>query len=151
MYNKLRKADIEMIKRHEGYSSIWYKDDGGVATVGYGHTGPLPEGFTPPLDKKMAEQLLLIDLTKYESAVNTLVKAPLTPNQYAALVSFCYNVGIGALENSSLLRKLNAMDIPGAAAELLRWNKDNGLEIAGLTNRRLCERELFMKGYTDVA
>ena len=85
-----------------------------------------------------------------EADILKYVKVPLTDNQLSALVSFVYNVGIGAFASSTLLRKLNARDYVGAANELLRWDKGtvNGKKVVlrGLTIRRAKERAVFLKG-----
>ena len=73
------------------------------------------------------------------------VKVPLNPNQFGALTSFTYNLGAGNLRSSTLLRKLNAGDYAGAAAEFARWNKAGGKVLKGLTRRRAAERALFEK------
>jgi lysozyme len=146
----LRKEDVDIIKQFEGFSPVWYKDGGGVDTIGYGHTGELPHGFEPPLTEESATRLLLRDVEIYESAVKRNVRVCISQDQYAALVSFCYNVGILAFINSTLLQKLNADEVIGAANELLRWNRDNGKVVAGLVNRRVAERNLFLRGW-DIA
>jgi len=74
-----------------------------------------------------------------------LVKVPLTENQASALIVFAYNVGIFALKRSTLLRKLNAKDYAGAAAQFGVWNKSNGKVLKGLIRRRAAERALFEK------
>jgi lysozyme len=80
---------------------------------------------------------------KFEAGVKRLVKVPLAQGQFDALVSFSFNVGLGALGSSTLLRKLNAGDYRGAAAEFPRWNKAGGKVYEGLTRRRAAERSLF--------
>jgi len=85
------------------------------------------------------------DVREAEDAINDLCKVSLTQNQFDALVSFVFNVGVGAFKSSTLLRKLNAGDYDGAAGQFPRWNKDNGREIAGLTKRRHLEQSVFQK------
>lgn len=134
----------QAIKTAEGLRLTAYKDGGGVWTIGYGHTGAdVREGLTIPLSE--AERLLTRDLRVAEGHVNDAVKVKLTQNQFDALVSFVYNVGGGAFRSSTLLKLLNAGDYGNAADQLLRWNKDNGKVVDGLTNRRREERELFLR------
>ena len=90
------------------------------------------------------------DVYKRQDLLNTcrdvasLVKVTISDNQFAALVSFAFNVGSTALKNSSLLKKLNAKDYAGAANEFAKWNKGGGKVLAGLTRRREAERQLFL-------
>ena len=91
-------------------------------------------------------------LSQFEADVISLVKVPLTQNQFDALVSFAFNVGSDidadtiaeGLGDSTLLKKLNRKDYLGAANEFLKWNKCKGVVSKGLTNRRTRERELFL-------
>lgn len=143
---------IELIKSFEGYSSTAYDDGVGVWTIGWG-TVVKPDGS--PVKKgdvtnvTQATQYLQHDLDRFERAVNDAVKVPLTQNQYDALVSFTYNVGISAMRGSTALRRLNAGDYKGAADALLSWNKGRikgKLTVMnGLTRRRNAERDLFLK------
>ena len=87
------------------------------------------------------------DLKKFESAVNQ-VKVPLNQNQYDALVSLAYNIGVGAFLSSTLFKKLNTKDYKGAAEQFDRWNRAGGKVMRGLTNRRAKERKLFEKALT---
>lgn len=132
---------INLIKEFEGCRLKSYLCPAGVWTIGYGHTqGVKPDMVITQLD---AERFLRQDLKRFEDAISTLVKVSLTPNQFSALVSFVYNVGINAFKNSTLLRKLNQKDYKGAANELLRWDKVNGKPLLGLTKRRIAEKDLF--------
>ena len=79
----------------------------------------------------------------FAAQVAALLKVPTKQHQFDALVSFAYNCGIGNLRSSTLLRKLNAGDFPGAALEFHRWNRANGRVLAGLVRRRAAEALLF--------
>ena len=92
-----------------------------------------------------AKEYMAHDLKKFESAVNTAVVVPINQNQFDALVSLAYNIGIKAFKNSTLLKKLNVGDIRGAAAQFDVWNKAGGKVMQGLVNRRAVERKLFEK------
>ena len=116
----------------------------GVLTIGYGHTGPdVKPGMT--ITQKQAEDLLAKDLAKFASTVTTSVKVPLNANQNGALISFTFNVGSGAFQTSTLLRRLNAGENPNTVAkeELPRWNKGGGKVLPGLVRRREAEVKFF--------
>lgn len=141
---------IALIKGFEGCRLTAYPDPGtGGApwTIGYGWTYPIDGKPIKPgmkIDQATADRLLKTGLVSYENDVLKLVKVKLTQNQFDALVSFAYNVGSRALSTSTLLKKLNAGDIKGAADEFLRWNKAGGKEMPGLTRRRKSERDVFL-------
>jgi GH24 family phage-related lysozyme (muramidase) len=90
-----------------------------------------------------AETLLRGDVLDTCRDVEALVDVPLGDNQFAALVSFTFNLGRGSLAKSMLLKKLNAGDYAGASAEFQRWNKAGGKVLDGLVRRRTAEAELF--------
>ena len=138
---RINEAGLNLIKDFEGCRLKAYLCPAGVWTIGYGHT----QGVKPDMviNQLQAERFLIQDLKRFEDAVTSLVKVPITPNQFSALVSFAYNVGTGALYDSTLLRKLNKKDYKGAANEFLRWNKAGGKVLPGLTRRRLAEKDLF--------
>lgn len=145
----INKETLELIKSFEGLELKAYKDAVGVWTIGYGHTSMAGDPKVVPgmvITKQEAEALLLKDLVKYENGVKRWVKVPLNPNQYGALVSFCYNVGEGNLSKSTLVKKVNAGDFAGAAKEFAKWNKAGGKELKGLTRRRTAEASLFLRG-----
>ena len=128
-----------------------YLDGGGVLTIGWGHTGTdVYDGQT--ISQEEADALFVADVAEAEDGVNRLVTVPLTQNQFDALVSFAFNVGTDidedtkaeGLGDSTLLRKLNSSDYIGAADEFMKWNKDNGVVVKGLTRRRRAERDLFL-------
>lgn len=153
MSRKTATKGIDLIKEFEGCKLTAYKCPAGVWTIGYGHTGTVDgkavaSGMT--ISAAKATELLRADLSKFEAAVNTYVTAPITQNMFDALVSFAFNCGAGALKGSTLLKKLNAKDYDGAAAEFPKWNKASGKVLAGLTRRRRMESILFMTGAAAV-
>lgn len=150
---KLTKAGMNLIQHFEGclkkegdkFKS--YKCPAGVWTCGWGSTGP-PHGehdidSTTRWTREQCDDAFLKDMEKFERSVRKLVRVPLTANQYDALVSFTYNCGATALERSTLLKRVNAGDHKGAAAEFAKWNKVRGKPVAGLTRRRASESLLY--------
>lgn len=135
---------IALVKQFEGLYEKPYRDVNGAWIIGYGHTIGPDEHFIR-ITREEAVGLLCNDMTRYADAVTRNVRVPLNNNQYCALVSFCYNVGIGAFRSSELLIKLNKGDCAGAADELLRWKYAKGKVLPGLVRRRQAERALFLK------
>ena len=153
MTRKTATKGIELIKEFEGCRLTAYKCPAGVWTIGYGHTGTVDgkligKGMTITAAK--ATEMLKKDLAEFEAAVNGCVTVPITQNMFDALVSFAFNVGAGALRRSTLLRKLNAKDYDGAAAEFPLWNKAGGKVLNGLVRRRERERQLFLRNAAEV-
>jgi len=132
---------IKLIKQFEGCVLTAYRCPSGIWTIGYGHTTGVKQGMT--ITQAQADAYLKNDLSKYEGYVSKYVKVSLNQNQFDALVSFTYNCGGGALQSSTLLKKLNSGDYAGAANEFPRWNKSNGRVLSGLVKRRAAEQKLF--------
>lgn len=147
MSKKTAEPGKTLIKQFEGFRATAYLCPANVWTVGYGTTRisgkPVRSGMKVTTDE--AENLLDEDLKRFEDAVNSLVQVEITQNQFDALVSFVYNVGVGSLQKSTLLKKLNAGLFSEAAEQFLRWDKAKGKRLAGLTRRRKAERELFLR------
>jgi lysozyme len=141
MTRRLNEVGLELLKKWEGCKLKSYKDVGGVWTIGYGHTRTARANMT--ITQEEADRLLREDLSVFADNVEKAVKVPLSDNQFAALVVFAYNVGQGAFNKSTLLRKLNAGEFESVPTELLRWNKVKGVVVNGLTNRRKGEAELW--------
>lgn len=161
----LNDAGLDLIKSFEGIPDgdpatvniDPYLDPVGIWTIGWGHAisvgGAYLRGnasrraaydlYPGGITLQQAETLLRGDVLDTCRDVESLVQAPLTDNQFAALVSFTFNLGRGNLARSTLLRKLNAMDYAGAAAEFARWNKAGGKVLDGLVDRRAAEARLF--------
>ncbi len=138
---------IDIIKTFEGFESHPYRCSADVATIGYGTTRVGGKRVTmdmEPISRERGEELLRIDLEKVERAVSRLIKVELNSNEFSALCSFCYNVGSGNLQNSSLRSKLNRDDRDGAADEFPKWRRAGGKILAGLVRRREFERKLFV-------
>jgi len=137
---------IELIKEFEGLEEKAYPDPGTGGdpwTIGYGHTGPdVYPGLV--ISKSRAEELLVQDLRRFEDAVETLIDVELNQNEFDALVSFTYNVGEGALGDSTLRRRLNAEEdkCPVFQQELPRWVNGGNGPMPGLVRRREAEAKL---------
>lgn len=138
----LTVPSVELVKILEGFSEEPYLDESGVLTIGYGWTNGVESNHR--LDREDAEKLLVIALGYVNAKVNSYVEPELTDNQCIALHSLVYNIGIDAFHNSTLLKKLNNNDFPGAEAEFGRWIYVNGKKISlGLVERRKIEKMLF--------
>lgn len=145
MTRRISDEGLALIKRWEGCRLTAYRDVAGVLTIGYGSTGPhVRPGLR--ITQGEAERLLLRDLARFERAVATLVTVPLNDGQFAALVSFAFNVGEGALGRSTLLKRLNAGDLTAVPGELMKWVNASGRKVAGLVNRRSAEAGLWARG-----
>lgn len=135
---------LALIKDFEGLRLEKYQDVVGKWTIGYGHLILSTESFPRPITLVQADALLRQDLAVSEAGVNKWVSMALTQNQFDALVSFTFNLGVGNLQNSTLLKMLNQGQLQAAADQFLRWNKAGGKEVPGLTRRRIAERSLFL-------
>lgn len=140
--SKIGKAGLDLIKDFEGWKDTAYICPAGVLTIGYGSTGPHVKAGMK-ITQERGEELLREDLDRFEKAVTRLVTVPLRQNQYDALVSFAFNVGISALERSTLLKRVNARQFDLAFGEFAKWNRAAGKPLAGLTRRRAAEAALF--------
>lgn len=162
---EINDAGLELIKSFEGIPDgdpetvniDPYLDPVGIWTIGWGHAIWVNGGFLRGRENRgaakalypggitvaQAEQLLRGDLLDVCRDVESLVEVPLTDNQFAALISFTFNLGTGNLSRSTLLRRLNEGDYEGAAVEFHKWNKAGGRVLQGLVRRRAAESELF--------
>lgn len=135
----------------EGFSAVPYNDAANNATIGYGHllhAGPVTQADRThwgSITRSRGLDLLSGDLLKAERAVLELVRPPVVfQHRFDAVVSFVFNVGVGAFAGSHLLQKLNSRSRRGAADELLKWVFAGGQPLPGLLNRRKAERRLFL-------
>jgi len=142
---KTSKKGIELIKKFEGLRLSAYYCPAHKLTIGYGHTGEdVREGMKITVEE--AERILKKDCERFEKGVNEMVHVSLEQHQFDALISFSFNLGLGYLESSTLLKKINVGDNAGALTEFLKWNKANGRVLEGLVRRREAEQELFFRG-----
>ena len=139
---------INLLSSFEGCELVAYLCPAKVWTIGFGTT-VYPNGVKvkkgDSCTLEQAKQFKAHDLKRFEKTVSDLVKIPLTQNQFDALVSLTYNIGTGAFEKSTLLKKLNAGDYQGAADQFTVWNKGGGKVLQGLVNRRAKEKEVFLR------
>lgn len=145
-------ARRQVLEPSEGLRLIAYRDCVGVLTIGYGHTSMagapvVREGMK--ITAAQADEILSRDLGKFERGVVALLttaKEPVTQHEFDALVDLAFNIGLGALKSSSLLRCYLAGDKAAAARKFMDWNKAGGKVVAGLTARRRREAAWFMDG-----
>jgi len=145
---RISEKGINLIKKYEAFSSVPYVCPAGLPTIGYGNT------YYPNMQKvKMTDKAITKDeadvifkkvLSYFETDVNVYVIPNLKQQQFDALCSFAYNVGIGNFKSSTLLKKVNANpNDPTIKAEFLKWNKSKGRVLNGLTKRRNEEANLY--------
>jgi lysozyme len=133
-----------LIQHHEGLRLKAYRCPRGRLTIGWGHTGDVKEGDV--ITEHQADVIFEHDLETFEDGVSYLCQhIALSDNQFAALVSLAFNVGINAFSKSTLLRKLLRGDVAGAEEEWPRWNHVNHVVDVGVTARRADELALFMR------
>jgi lysozyme len=119
---------------------LWSKGYKGLWTIGWGNTGPeVTEGTV--WSRRYAEKKLREMVARHERAVENVVRVPLTQNQFDALVSLSYNMGIGKAK--TLIKHVNNEDWDKAAKAFLMYNKAGGRVVNGLTRRRQAEKRLF--------
>jgi lysozyme len=136
-------ACLSLIKRFEGFSATAYYCPAGYLTIGYGHVLSA-ENAVSAISESDAEILLMHDIRYAERAIARLISSSLTQGQHDALVSFTFNLGAGALQRSSLRRKINAGLHEEVPTELMRWVLVDGKKLAGLVRRRQAEANLYM-------
>ena len=133
----LYAAALVGIVMQEGYTDrAVIPVPGDVPTIGFGTTQGVKMGDTITPPKALARALT--DVQKFEGALKQCVTVPLHQHEYDAFVGFSYNVGSGAFCRSSMVKKLNAGDYPGACREILRWTYFQGKDCAAPENARLC-------------
>jgi lysozyme len=137
----ISQEGISLIKKFEGCELEAYKCAAGVWTIGYGHTKDVKEGDS--ILKEDAESMLMHELQKYCNDVDIAVKVDLKQNEFDALVSWTYNLGLTNLNSSTMLKVLNEGKHDEVPAQMKRWNKASGQVKQGLIRRREAEALMF--------
>ena len=140
---KVSQECIDLVKFFEGFEPKAYLCPANVWTIGYGRTKNVKEG--DELTELQAERDLLEELDEFAEQVLNTVKISLDQNELDALTSWTYNLGVGNLQSSTLLKKLNSGDKNSVPSEMVTWNKAAGKVLAGLTRRREAEAKLWVK------
>lgn len=139
---KTSAAGRALITQREGRRLATYRDSKGILTIGVGHTGrmsppPVTAGMT--IGDAQCDAMLATDLVPVEAAINAAVKVPIAQNEFDALASLGFNIGVRALQRATVLRRLNLGDIAGAATAFMMWDHPAVLE-----GRRQAERAQFL-------
>lgn len=138
----INKTGLELIKSFEGLRLKAYKNKGDVWTIGWGTTLNVHEGDV--ITQMQAESFLNRDILDFEKKIRALLTVSVNQNQSAALISFAYNVGVGNLTKSTLLKLVNQGRFEDAAAQFDKWVNANGKPLPGLIKRRQAEKQLFL-------
>lgn len=136
-------AGLAILKDSEGCRLQAYLCPAGKWTCGWGQTGP-DIGPDTEWTQEQADERLAAALGTFERGVARMLRVPVTGNQFSALVCLAYNIGLGNLLQSTLMRRINAGDVAGAADEFPKWSLANGQRLPGLVRRRERERALFL-------
>ena len=145
---KLDESGYKLIQEFEGLSLVPYLCSAKVATIAYGSTfypsGKKVTMQDQPISLATAKWMLKETADKFAADVDKLIKSKLTQNQFNAIVSFAFNLGLTSLGRSTLLKKVNANPSdPTIVAEFAKWNKAGGKVLNGLTKRRAKEAKLY--------
>lgn len=145
---RVSERGLTLIRKFEGFQDRAYVCPGGALTIGYGHVIRKGEPYGNDgyvMEELVATEVLDRDCDIAENTINQLVDVPLTQNQFDALVSLAFNIGVSAFSKSTLLKKINQGDHQGAAAEFSRWVNAKGKLLPGLARRRTEEQSLFLE------
>lgn len=138
--------DTAPIRKFEGFSLSAYPDPvtkGDPWTIAWGLTGSWVKKDLV-LTEEEAKQKFMEEINKYINRLKNMVFVELSKNQFIAILSLSWNIGLGNFQSSTLLKKLNKKDFPGASLEFSKWNKAQGRVIPGLVKRREEETKIFL-------
>ena len=139
---KVSEKGLAFIREWEGCRLKAYKDGGGVWTIGVGHTGPdVKPGMT--ITQFEADELLRLDIEDHDIS-RLLGNAPTTQNQFDAMSSLAFNIGLTRFAGSTVLKRHKLGNKTGAANAFLLWHYDNGKPVRGLMRRREAERKVYL-------
>ena len=141
MRRTINQAGLDLIKSFEGLKLAAYKCPAGIWTIGYGSTGPhVSPGMV--ITRRSAEEMLRQDLRRFEESVDRTCPNA-TDNQFAAMVSLAFNIGVANFEKSTVARMAAAGNHTRAKLAFLLWVKAAGKTLAGLVRRRQAEAKLY--------
>ena len=135
---------IDLIKKFEGFSDKEYICPAGKPTIGYGHVILANEYFQEPMTRRVAETLLKTDLEPRQKSLNSFLKVNINQNQFDALISLIYNIGVDNFRKSTLLKFINERLFDKVPDQFRRWRFSNGKVLKGLVNRREEEIKLWL-------
>lgn len=141
------KEGIKLMHQYEGLKLKAYLCPAKVWTIGYGNTfyedkSKVKEG--DEITKKRAEELFLNVMNDFAKGVKKLLSKEIKDNQFSALVSLSYNIGLNAFKKSTILKKVNDNPMDKTISdEFIRWNKASGRVLNGLTKRRIEESKMY--------
>lgn len=150
---KIKLTDFKKLQYLDsaGKAKTWKDLKGDPWTIGFGQTGKknidgvsVIIGPDTVIDQATADTWFEEEAEERSKLIKPLIKVDVNQDQFDALYSFAYNLGVGNLSSSTLLRKLNAKDFVGAAAEFPKWCKAGGVVLNGLVKRRQAEQALFL-------
>jgi lysozyme len=150
---KITTEGLSLIKQFEGFRSIAYRDAVGVWTIGYGHTAMAGAPDVKPgmtITQVEGEQILARDVELFARGVRQVLTVTLSDQQFSALISFAYNIGLGNFRKSSVFSAVNRKDFAAVARRLQLWNRAGGRVLPGLVRRRAAEAALFGAEHVDV-
>lgn len=145
---EISEKGLSLIKKYEGFRSKVYRDVAGVLTIGYGTTF-YPDGRRvkfgdPDITEEQATEILKQNLHFFERFVDSSTRDDITQGMFDALVSFTYNLGVGSLRKSLLLRKVNSDPKNSTIRkEFMKWSYAGGQQLPGLVKRRTDEADLY--------
>ena len=134
---------LQLIQTEEGFSAYPYQDIAGIWTIGFGHRMLPGESYPNGITREEGVQILMRDVAVAEAGIERLVKVALTQSQFDALVDFTFNLGVGSLAESTLLRLLNAGKYDAVPAQLLEWCHSGATVVPGLLARRQAETAMW--------
>lgn len=146
---RMTPEGLALIRQFEGFRGEAYRCPAGIWTIGYGHTtraGPpsVVPGMT--MSEARAREVLEADVERVAEGVRASLTRRVSDPQFSALVSFAFNVGVGAFRSSSVLRAVNAGDFAAVPRRLQLWVKGGGKVLPGLVRRRAAEAAMFVAG-----
>lgn len=140
----ISQKGLDLIKKFEGFSNKEYICPAGKATIGYGHVILADEHFQEPMTRREAENLLKKDLEPRQKSLNSFLKVNINQNQFDALMSLIYNIGVGNFQKSTLLKFVNDRLFDKVPNQFIRWCYISGEKSTGLITRREEEIKLWL-------